>query len=130
MQDLSSQIMSIIVPALTTAVGLLVTWGLAKLRGYLKAKGMSQSANFAYDSVSQLVQTAVVSLNQTMRKTMTDGQLSESEKRQLKSAAIDMVNKQLPEAIRKIMDRNVNDLDDFIKQRIEETVNYQKLRRA
>ena len=52
MDQLSAGLMQILVPAVTAAVGILLTWGLAELRKYIKQKTTSEAATQAFDTVS------------------------------------------------------------------------------
>lgn len=127
MEKLSAEIMAILVPAITTVIGILVTWGLAELRKYIKTKTDNEAAVQAFDTLSGLVKDSVTALNQTTRTVFEDGKLSTAEKRQYKTLVMSQVLGQLPAATKKILDRNVADLGVFVDSRIESEVHYSKL---
>jgi hypothetical protein len=122
MEDLSAQLMAIFVPAIVAVAGILVTWGLAELRKLIKTKTDNAAAVQAFDTVADLVQSSVTSVNQTTRKVFEDGKLSEAEKRELKLKAMALVMDQLPAATKKVMDKNLNNLAVYVDNRIEQTV--------
>lgn len=128
MNELGSELMSIVVPSVTTAVGVLTAWGLAALRGYIKHKTSNESALQAFDVISDLVHSSVVSLNQTTRKAFEDGKLSTAEKREYKTSVLASVLGQIPDATKAIMEKNVKDLDEYVSTRIEAEVFRQKAR--
>lgn len=130
MEDLTAQLMAIIVPAIVTIVGILVTWGLAELRKLIKTKTDNAAAVQAFDVVSDLVQSAVTSVNQTSRKVFEDGKLSQAEKVGYKNRAKVLVMKQLPKATRKILDKSLTDLSGYVDNRIEQTVVYENRGRS
>lgn len=122
MEDLTAQLMTIFVPAITTIAGILVTWGLAELRKLIKTKTDNAAAVQAFDTVADLVQTAVVSVNQTTRQVFKDGKLTTAEKKTLKLKAMALVMDQLPKATKKVLDKNLTNLAVYIDKRIEQTV--------
>ena len=125
MEDLYSQLVAIFVPAITTIVGILVAWGLAELRKLIKTKTDNAAAVQAFDTVADLVQGAVLEINQTTRKVFKDGKLTPEEKRDYKIQAMDLVMNQLPTATKKILSKSVTDLKVYVDNRIEQTVVYE-----
>lgn len=122
MDELASQLTAIFVPAITTVVGIMVAWGLAELRKYIAAKSKNEAAIRSFDTVADLVNSSVKSLNQTARKVFDDGKLTAGEKASLKGQARNMVIRQLPEATKKILDQNLNSLEEYVGHQIEKTV--------
>ena len=125
MEDLFSQLLAIFVPAITTIVGILVAWGLAELRKLIKTKTDNAAAVQAFDTVADLVQGAVLEINQTTRKVFKDGKLTPEEKQAYKVQAMDLVMNQLPTATKKILSKSVTDLKVYVDNRIEQTVVYE-----
>jgi hypothetical protein len=130
MEELTTQLMAIIVPAIVTVVGIFVTWGLAEVRKLIKTKTDNAAAVQAFDTVADLVQTAVTSINQTSRKVFDDGKLTTAEKLVYKKQAMDLVMGQLPKEPRKVLDKNLKDLQVYVDNRIEQTVVYENRGRA
>lgn len=130
MEELTAQLMTIFVPAITTIAGILVTWGLAELRKLIKTKTDNAAATQAFDVVADLVQSSVTSINQTARKGFEDGKLSQAEKVAFKKQAKDLVLGQLPKATKKILDKSLADLEVYVDNRIEQTVVYENRGRA
>ena len=126
MDQLYSELMQIIVPAVTTVVGLLVAWGLAELRKYIKTKTTNEASIQAFDTVSDLIQSTVASINQTTRKAFADGKLTENEKKALKESATAIILNQIPAATKSVLERSVNDITEYINHRIEQTVAAEK----
>lgn len=126
MDQLYSELMQIIVPAVTTVVGLLVAWGLAELRKYIKTKTTNEASIQAFDTVSDLIQSTVASINQTTRKAFADGKLTENEKKALKESAAAIILNQIPAATKSVLERSVNDITEYINHRIEQTVAAEK----
>ncbi len=126
MESAIEQFWSMVLPAIATALGIVITWGLTQLRRMLKSKTDSETATQAFDVIAQLIQSSVVSLNQTFQRSMQDGKLNDQEKGAIKHMAIAMVMNQLPEATKKVASLYVNDLEQYVDNNIEMAVSYDK----
>lgn len=126
MEEFVREVMEIVAPALTTVVGLLVAWGLAELRKFLKTKTDNETVTQAFDQLSNVVQTTVVSLNQTFSRALADGKLSDPEKAEIKKMAVERVKSQIPKVTKKVLVRAITDLERHIDDQIETAVNYDK----
>ncbi len=126
MESAIEQFWSMVLPAIATALGIVITWGLTQLRRMLKSKTDSETATQAFEVIAQLIQSSVVSLNQTFQRSMQDGKLNDQEKGAIKHMAIAMVMNQLPEATKKVASLYVNDLEQYVDNNIEMAVSYDK----
>ena len=66
--------------------------------------------------------TAVSEIEQTLRKSLANGKLSDEEKKQLKRIAMEKVKSRIIPATMKVARKNLNDVDDYISAKIEEAV--------
>lgn len=123
-----------LLPTILTVAGTLVSglvpWGFVLAKKYIATKTTNALVENAMTRISHTVETVVASLTQTMATSMkakaADGQLTKEEASTLRSEAIDAIKQQLPIAIQENAKLGVNDLDAFIKTKIEQAVLNQK----
>lgn len=128
MEVFSTELIKVIVPAIGTAISLLVTWGLYELRKLIKTKTDSQAAMRAFDLLTDLVQTTVVSINQETVQAMKKGgeSLANDIGKSLKQKARSIVMAQISAGTKKVLESNLQDLEVFVDNRIEQCVFYEK----
>ena len=122
MEAIIAQIMAIIGPALVTAVGLLVTFGMNELRKWLKNKTDSQIVDTAFQSFNKISQGAVIRAEQAMKEFGADGKITPSEAIKIKRIVFNDIKQQLPPATQKTLGKIANNVDDLIDTKIEEMV--------
>jgi len=123
-----------LMPSLLTVAGTLVSgivsWALVWAKKYAATKTTNALVDNALTRVSHTVETVVDGLTQTMVTSMkektADGRLTTEEALLLKSEALNSVKQQLPAAIQDNAKLGVNNLDTFIKTKIEQAVLNQK----
>jgi len=119
---MSEEMIKILVPAAGTILTLLVSWGLAELSRYIRAKTKNENVNQAISELSLIVEDTVKNLNQTFTRSAADGKFTDAEKLEIKKQAMDMVKNQIPAITAQQIERAVSSLDVFINSRIEATV--------
>lgn len=127
--NMYEEIMAIIIPAATTAITILVGWGIHELRKYVKKKTGNETVMFAFDRLADLTQTTVAELNQTFKRASEDGKLTADEIKEIQYTAISRVKSQIPTDVKDILDKATGDLDKWVKSKIEEAVYYDKMSR-
>lgn len=127
MEAFQAELVKVLVPAIGTAVSLLITWGLFELRKLIKTKTDNEAAVQAFDVVSDLVQNTVASINQEATKQIeSNGKLNPAFAKALKQKANSVVMSQLRGATKKALAKNVRDLEVYVDNRIEAAVYYEK----
>jgi len=116
---LMQQLLQIIIPFAVAAVSALTTWALYELKKWIKQRTDNEAVNEAVGILSQVVQTTVTKLNETVKQAGADGIITQEEAQKLKSAAVLQINQQIPDATRKILNLGIKNLDDYISGQIE-----------
>uniref|UniRef100_A0A6H1ZBU4 Holin n=1 Tax=viral metagenome TaxID=1070528 RepID=A0A6H1ZBU4_9ZZZZ len=119
---METELLKTLVPILVSVVGILVSWGLAELSGYIRSKTRNENALKAMEDISALVRTTVSEVGETFKKAAADGKITSDEGRQMKALAILKVKDQIPPLVEKHALLAVNNLNDFIASRIEREV--------
>jgi hypothetical protein len=122
MEDIISQIMAIVGPALITAIGIIVTWGLNELRRWVKSKTDSEAINAAFNSFGKITTSAVLRAEQAMKEFASDGKITPSEAVKIKKMVFQEVKNQITPGTEKVLKKAANDVDDLIDAKIEEMV--------
>jgi len=116
---MTEMIIKELAPIVTSIVVALVAWGLAELSRLIRQRTKNEKISSAFDHISSAVMTSVMDLEQTARKVLRDGKLSQAEARKLKTMAIKNVKNRLPPAVLDVVKRELKDLDDWIGAEVE-----------
>jgi hypothetical protein len=122
MEAIIAQIMAIVGPALITAIGIIVTWGLNELRRWAKEHTNNQAVDAAFTSLNKISTSAVIRAEQAMKEFGADGKITPSEAVKIKRMVFQDIKNQLPKATEKTLGKVANNLDDLVDSKIEETV--------
>jgi hypothetical protein len=122
MEAIIAEIMAIIGPAIVTAIGIIVTWGLNELRRWIKSKTNSEIVNVAFNSLNNISKSAVVRAEQAFKKFGADGKITEEEAIKIKQIVFNDIKNQIPKATQKTLNKVANNIDDLIDSKIEEVV--------
>lgn len=128
MEQLQTEIMAILIPAVTTAIGIVLTWGLAELKRFIASRTKNENIRHALESVGELTFHTVAELNQSVRKAYEDGKLTPDEAKKLKAEALAKIKIQIPEAMKIMLEAAVTNLDDYLGTLVESNVAAQKPR--
>jgi len=126
---METELLKTLVPILVSVVGILVSWGLAELSGYIRSKTRNENALKAMEDISALVRTTVSEVGETFQKASADGKITRAEAISMKTTAIKKVKAQIPPLVKKHALLAVNSLEDFIAGRIEREVSKAKPRK-
>lgn len=111
-----------IIPIVGALLVGLASWGIA----ILKKKVKMEAGKVALDQVDQIVGTVVGNLTQTTVKQLKaatkDGRLSDQEKRNMKRSAVNLAKHLIADGVSKAASGAVDDLTDYINQKVEEKV--------
>jgi hypothetical protein len=129
LETIIAQIMAVVGPAIITAIGVIITWGLNELRKWLKGKTDSDTVDVAFKSLSKITQSAVISAEQSMKEYAEDGKITPSEALKIKRLVFQQIRSQIPKNTEKILKKVANSMDDLIDSKIEETVFFLKRRK-
>lgn len=116
---LNEIIVQVLLPIIGVIASALVPILLKYLVSWLKAKTDNEKLQGALDQLNDIVYTTVMDLEQTVRKALSDGKLTDSEKAQIKSLAMSKVQTQLPKFIADQVKIGVKDLEAYISSKIE-----------
>jgi len=122
MDGITEQLMAVIVPALVSVIGLLMSWGLAELTRFIRTKTKSQAVSSAMEQVGEITWNTVNEIEKSVRKSTEDGALTPAEARELKAIALARIKGQLPKTVQAAVKAGVNSLDDFLAGKVEEAV--------
>jgi hypothetical protein len=117
-----TQITTAIVPILIASIGVISTWLLNQLRKWAKTKTDSQSVDMAFNVFEQITKGAVVRAEQVIKEYSADGKITASEALKIKKIVFNDIKGQIPTSAETILKKTVNNFDDFIDTKIEETV--------
>lgn len=121
---------SIVVPAIFTALAALITWGGARLIALINAKTKNETVAGVLSRLTATVQTVVLDLNGTLKaeymKAAADGVITDAEKRALKATAVQKIRehlgaKGLAEVVT-VLGLNGALVDDFLGSHVEAAV--------
>lgn len=111
-----------IIPVVGALIIGLATWGIA----ILKKKVKMEAGKVALDQVDQIVGTVVGNLAQTTVKTLKaatkNGRLTADKKRELKDFAVNQAKYLISTTVSKAASGAVDNLTNYINQKIEEKV--------
>ena len=119
---MESDLIKWLAPVLVSVVGILVSWGLAELSGYIRSKTRNENVRMAVDDLCAIVRTTVSEVGETFQKAASDGKPTREEGIEMKNLAIAKVKVQIPPLVEKHALLAVNDLEKFISARIEREV--------
>lgn len=122
MEAIIAQIMAIVGPALVTAIGIIVTWGLNELRRWVKEHTNNKAVDTAFNSLQKISSSAVFRAEQAMKEYASDGKITPSEAVKIKRMVFNDIRSQLPKATEKTLAKVANNLDDLVDAKIEEMV--------
>ena len=122
MNEIVSNIMEIITPALITTIGILVSWGLNELRKFVKSKTDSGTVDVAFKQFNKIANGAVLRAEQSMKIYGADGKITKAEAKQIKDNVFRDVKSQLPASTEILLKKVVNNLDSLIDTKIESEV--------
>lgn len=122
MEAIIAQIMAIVGPALITAIGIIVTWGLNELRRWVKEHTNNKAVDTAFNSFGKITQSAVLRAEQAMKEFGADGKITPSEAMKIKRMVFQDVKNQITPETQKVLKKAANNLDDLIDAKIEEMV--------
>jgi len=128
MENVINEITSIIAPALITAIGILITWGLNELRRFVKNKTDNREIDAAFDQLDKIIKGTVIKAEQVMKKYGADGKITEDEAREIKRSVVADIKCQLPLSTEVFLKKVINDVDALIDTRVE--VEVYKLKEA
>lgn len=130
MNEITSQIvtqaMALVVPMLITAIGVIATWLLNELRKWTKSKTDNQTIDTAFNQFDKITKGAVVRAEQAIKEFASDGKITSEEAIKIKKLVFNNIKTQIPKSTGIILKKSVNNFDDFIDSKIEETVYYIK----
>ncbi len=111
-----------IIPIVGALLVGLASWGIA----ILKKKVKMEAGKVALDQVDQIVGTVVGNLSQTTVKKLKaatkDGHLTSQEKQDIKRSAVNLARHLIADGVSKAASGAVDDLTDYIHQKVEEKV--------
>lgn len=122
MEGFTDQILALLVPALVTAIGLMVTLGLHKLKVYVATRTDNATIAFALGRLGDIIQTVVDDINQSVKQAASDGKLTKEEALALKDLAVSRVFAQIPPDLAAVLDKTVGDLRAWVDSKIEQAV--------
>ena len=128
MNEIVSNIMEIITPALITTIGILVSWGLNELRKFVKSKTDSGTVDVAFKQFNKIANGAVLRAEQSMKIYGADGKITKEEAKKIKSNVFQDIKSQLPATTEALLKKVVNDIDSLIDTKIETDVYNMKQR--
>ena len=124
--DLTAQIADILVPAAGTLVTALVSWIVAEVARYVRARTKNEAVANAMERIGHTVATTVAEIEQRVvpqvRAGLADGRLDKVEKMKLKALARHTVLARLAPQVRKEAAKAVGNLDRFVNAKIEQAV--------
>jgi len=126
MEALNQQLMSIVIPAAVTAISLLVSLALFKLKKYVEAQTNNATVGFAMARLCDIVQTTVEEIDQNVKEASADGSLTLEEAKRIKFIATNRVFQQIPPDLEATLNMATGNLKDWIDAKIEQTVHRQK----
>lgn len=126
MNEFTNQIMAIVAPIIVTAVGIVATWLLNELRKWAKTKTDSQSTDTAFNQLDSIIKGAVFRAEQVIKTFGEDGKITKEEAEKIKRIVTYDIKKQVPKTLEIILKKNLNNFEDFIDSKIEETVYFIK----
>ena len=95
-------VLQYVVPALVTVLGPLAIWALGQLGAFLKSKSSESKVFGVLSVVTEAANSVVAELNATLKPqlqaALSDGVLTDAEKKQLKEAALSVLKTKLPAA--------------------------------
>jgi len=119
-----------LIPLLGTVITGLVGWGVV----VLKKKTDLDVAKTALDQVDQIVGTVVGNLSQTtakdLKKLSQDGHLSKADRLNLRSTAFSQAKQLVSTQVSRAAEKSVDNLGQYIRDKIEERVLAGKIRGA
>ena len=109
----------VLLPILATIATALIPILMREAISYIKAKTNNEKVNAALDQLNDIVYTTVLELEQTVRKDLSDGKLTEEEKTEIKQLAISKIKGQLSGFATTQLQVVVQSLEDYISSKIE-----------
>jgi len=119
---LLNQTINQLYPVVGTILLGLLSWGSAEFINFIRKKTRNDRLTALLTIISNESITAVSEIEQTLRKSLANGKLSDEEKKQLKRIAMEKVKSRIIPATMKVARKNLNDVDDYISAKIEEAV--------
>lgn len=129
-QTLSQQLLAIIIPFAATALSILTTWALYELKKWIRTKTGSVELEDSMIVLENVIQGVVTEINETLKEVGADGKLSPEDARLLKSRALKTIGRQLPPATKKVLEKNIANLGNFVSGKVEVAVLSSKLRKG
>ena len=118
----SQQMVQILVPVLTTVVGILTSFALAYVSKWLKTKTENETALFTYEHAQGIIRDVVAKINQAVKEAGADGKITEDEALRIKQIAAHEFKQQLPPAMQAVLEKMVGDLPLWLDTQIEASV--------
>lgn len=129
--ELMTAVLQILIPALITALGIVITALANNIAGYLKQKANSNLLNRYIDVLTDIVVDVVQSLNQTtvedLKSAAADGKLTDEEINMISAKALDTVKTILGARGLEVLKIAFEDVDSLIASKIERAVREVKL---
>jgi hypothetical protein len=123
---LPQELLQIVIPLATIVVTAFTSWALAWASAYIKSKTENETVGFAFDRAQVIIKDVVAKVNQSVKEAGADGKISKEEATTIKAVAIASINKQMPGAVKDVLELAVGDLQDWIDTQIESSVYYFK----
>jgi len=119
MDNIINQIMSIVIPSLITAIGILLTWGLNELRRFVKNRTDSDQVDVAFKQFNKIATGAVIRAEQALKQYGADGKITKDEAKKVKELVVSDIKSQLPSTTESLLKKVINDIDALIDTKIE-----------
>lgn len=117
-----NQVMALLIPAAVTALTLLISLGLHKLRKFVESQTNNQVTMFAFGRLEDICRTTVDELNQSVKVVAEDGRITPEEAKMLKEMAMKRVLSQIPPDLAAVLDKSLGDLRSWVNSKIEQAV--------
>ena len=125
---MENMLMGILAPVAVTVAGTVVTWGLAEVARFMRARVRNEETREALSRVMEAAQSVVAELEVSMRRELAGtGKLSPAQAVALKRRAVNLVESQLDPGTRGTLTTAVNGmLEEYLSGVVERALLWHK----